>query len=67
MCLGISYYRLVKGGFKAARKCGSSVGFSFNGTVWAKQKKLWKKLPILLSSEVVRDLAQETGEAVACS
>lgn len=54
----MSHNILVKGVFKAARKCGSSVGFSF-GTVWAKPKKL----PILLSSEADRTLAQETGEA----
>lgn len=51
----MSHHRLVKGGFKAAK-----VGF-FSGTVWAKQK-----LPILLSSEVIRDLVQETGEAAVC-
>lgn len=54
----MSHNILVKGVFKAARECGSSVGFSF-GTVWAKLKKL----PILLSSGVDRALAQETGEA----
>lgn len=54
----MSHNILVKGVFKAARECGSSVGFSF-GTVWAKAKKL----PILLSSGVDRALAQEAGEA----
>lgn len=59
----MSHNRLVKGVFNAARECGSSVGFFFFfGTVWAKQKNL----PVLLSSEVVRDLAQETGEAAVC-
>lgn len=56
----MSHNRLVKKVFKAAREHGSSVGVFF-GMEWIKQK-----LPILLSSESIRDLAQERGEPAAC-